>query len=180
MRKEILQKMEIPKNVEVLIEKDYIVIKGSQGENKRKINLRNIKIYKENKELIFECKKATKKEKKAINTFKAHVKNMIDGVSNKFEYQLKICYSHFPITAEVKGNELIIKNFIGEKENRKAKIPKGAEVKVDKEIITINSINREIAGQAAANIEQSTKIRKKDRRVFQDGIFIINKAGKEI
>jgi large subunit ribosomal protein L6 len=180
MKKEISQKIEIPENTELILEGNIITIKGSQGEIRRKLDLKELEIHKEGNHLTLSCKKATKKEKKRINTGIAHIINMIKGASKKFEYQMKICFSHFPITAEVKGNELIIKNFLGEKQNRKSKIPKGAEVKVEKEFIIIESISKEIAGQTAANIETATKIRNRDKRVFQDGIFIINKAGKEI
>jgi large subunit ribosomal protein L6 len=180
MKKELSQKIEIPENTEIILEGNVIIIKGAHGENKRKLDLKELEIHKEGNHITLSCKKATKKEKKRINTGIAHIRNMIKGVSKKFEYQMKICFSHFPITAEVKGNELIIKNFLGEKQNRMSKIPKGAEVNVNKDIITIESINKEIAGQTAANIETATKIRNRDKRVFQDGIFIINKAGKEI
>ncbi len=148
MKKEISQKIEIPQNTEIVIEGNIIIVKGVHGENRRKLDLKELEIHKEDNHLTISCKKATKKEKKRINTSIAHIKNMIKGVSNKFEYQMKICFSHFPITAEVKGHELIIKNFLGEKQNRKSKIPKGAEINVGKEIITINSIDKEIAGQA--------------------------------
>ncbi len=180
MKREITQKIEIPENVEIITEGNTILAKGPEGEIKRKFDMRNLEIKKENNHFIIDCKKATKKEKKRINTMRAHINNMIKGISKKFEYQLKIVFSHFPITAEVKSDELIIKNFLGEKENRKAKIPKGAEVKIEKDIIAVSSANKEIAGQAAANIETATKIKKRDLRVFQDGIYIINKAGKEI
>jgi len=81
---------------------------------------------------------------------------------------------------EIKDKEAIIKNFLGEKIPRKTKILEGAEVEMDKDIIKVRSVNKERAGHDAANFETATKIRKKDKRVFQDGIFIINKAGKEI
>ena len=180
MKREIFQEIEIPENVNVVLEGKKLIVKGPDGENQRQFNLREIELKKEGNKITIRCEKATKNEKKEINTARAHVQNMINGVSKKFEYRLKVCFSHFPITVEVKGNEIIIKNFIGEKENRKAEIPHGAEVKVNKEMITVTSSSKEIAGQAAANMEQATKIRKKDRRVFQDGIFIISKAGKEI
>lgn len=180
MKKEILEKIEIPDGIEVVIEGNFIIVKGSQGENKKKFNLKNLQIRKEHNHLTIGCKKATKNEKKRINTLRAHLNNMIEGVSKMFEYQLKICYSHFPITAEVKGKEMIIKNFLGERANRKLKILEGADVDVDKEIIIVKSVNKEIAGQMSADIEKITKINKKDRRVFQDGIFITSKAGKEI
>ena len=180
MKREIFQRVEIPENVELNIKNNAVTVKGPHGENTRKFDFGNLEVNKEDHNLIIGYKKATKHEKKVINTLRAHIKNMIEGISNKFEYRMKICYSHFPITAEVKENELIIKNFLGEKANRKSKIPAGAEVKVDKEIVVVTSSDKEIAGQAAANIERATKIRKRDRRVFQDGIFIITKAGKEI
>ena len=180
MKKEIFQEIEVPEAIEVSIEKDTLIIKGPEGENKRKFNTRNIVFEIKDKKIRIGNKKATKKDKKRINTITAHIKNMIKGVQEKFVYTLKTVFSHFPITVEVSGNEVIIKNFLGEKVPRKCSIPKGAEIKVDKNIITVSSYDKEIAGQAAANLERVTKIRNKDRRIFQDGIYIVNKAGRKI
>ncbi|MFH1325731.1 MAG: 50S ribosomal protein L6 [archaeon] len=180
MRKEIFQKIKIPQEVEVEIDKNTIVAKGKDGEMKKKFNLKGIVLKKENNELIVGHTNATKKDKREINTTYAHIKNMIEGVQKKFEYKLKICSSHFPITVEIKGKEATIKNFLGEKTPRKAEILEGADVRVDKDIITITSSDKNLAGQTSANFENATKIRKRDRRIFQDGIFIMNKAGREI
>ena len=180
MRKEIFQKIKIPEGVEVEIIGNTLIIKGKEGENKRKFNIADLVFEKRNDEIVLGSENATKKEKKKINTFAAHIKNMIKGVQEKFEYTLKACYSHFPITIEVQGDKAIIKNFLGEKSPRIVKIPKGIEIDVDREIIKIKSVNKELAGMAATNFEKATKIRKKDRRIFQDGIYMTNKAGREI
>jgi large subunit ribosomal protein L6 len=180
MHKEFLQKIEIPEGVEVSINENEIVVKGKEGEIKREFNLNKLQIEKKVGEIIIACEKATKREKKRINTISSHIKNMIKGAGKKFEYKLKICSSHFPITVKAEGKEVVIKNFLGEKIDRKSKIPEGVEVKIDRDIINVSSVNKELAGQAAASLERATKIRKKDRRIFQDGIFMISKAGREI
>ncbi len=180
MKKELFQRIEIPEGIEVDIDGAKVTVKGAEGKNEREFNLANVALEKKGNEIILGNKKATKKEKRRMNTIAAHIKNMIQGTQSKFEYKLKVCFSHFPITVEVKGNEALIKNFLGEKTPRKTKIPVGAEVKVDKEIITVTSSDIETAGQAAANFENVTRIAKRDRRVFQDGIFITSKCGEEI
>lgn len=180
MRKEILREIKIPSGVEIKLEGDLLIVKGKEGENRKKINKRNISFEIKEGKIIIENKKSTKKEKKTIQTLAAHIINMIRGVQDKFVYELKTVFSHFPITVEVKGNEVLIKNFLGEKVPRKCKVPNGAEIKVNKEIIIVSSSDKEIAGQAAANLEKITRIRKRDRRVFQDGIFIIEKPGRSI
>ncbi len=180
MRKEIFQEIDIPEGVEVNLEEDTLVVKGPEGENKRNFNMRNIIFEIKEKKIRIGNEKSTKKDKKRINTITAHIKNMIKGIQEKFVYTLKVVFSHFPITVEVSGDEVIIKNFLGEKIPRKCDIPKGAEVKINKNIITISSYDKEIAGQAAANLERVTRIRNKDRRVFQDGIYITNKAGRDM
>ncbi len=180
MKKELYQEIEIPEGVEAEIDGAILKVSGPEGKNEKQFSIHNLDFEKKDNKIIIGNKKATKKEKKLMNTIASHTKNMIKGVQEKFEYQLKICFSHFPITVEIKDKETIIKNFLGEKIPRKTKIPEGVEVKIDKDVIKVISVNKELAGQVAANFEIATKIRKKDKRVFQDGIFIINKAGKEI
>ncbi len=180
MKKKLYQTIEIPDGVEVNLEEDKVIVKGPEGENERTFNILSLDFEKKDNSLVIGSEEATKNEKKMMNTIVAHIKNMIKGVQKKFEYELKICSSHFPVTLEVKEKEAIIKNFLGEKTPRIVKIPEGVEVKVEKDLIKISSVNKESAGQAAANFEKATKIRMKDRRIFQDGIFITKKNGREI
>ena len=180
MKKKLSKTIEIPEGIEVNVDGSALTIKGSEGENKRTFDTINLIFEKKDNQIIIGSEKSTKREKKMMNTIAAHIKNMIEGVEKKFEYKLKVCFSHFPISVEIKENEAIIKNFLGEKIPRKVKIPEGVEVKIDKEIITITSLDKELAGQGAANFETATRIRMKDRRIFQDGIFITNKAGREM
>ncbi len=180
MRREIFQEIEIPSGVELKIENGLVIVKGKNGENSRQFNVNNIKLEKKENKVFIECKESTKKEKKRINTIAAHIRNMISGIDKKFEYTLKICFNHFPITVELNGNQALIKNFLGEKVPRKCKLIGGAEVKITKDYVTVTSHSKEIAGQTAANFEKATRIRLRDRRIFQDGIFITSKNGKEI
>jgi len=180
MKKEIYRKIEIPEGISAELEGNFLRIKGPEGENSRKFILGKVDIVKEGNSISVGSKKATKKEKKMINTVAAHIKNMVLGVQKKFEYELKAVFSHFPVNLEIKEHELIIKNFLGEKVSRKAKIPHGVSVEVNGNIIKVASTDRELAGQTAANFETATKIRARDKRVFQDGIFMTKKAGGEI
>jgi large subunit ribosomal protein L6 len=180
MKKDIEKIIEIPEGVEVEVDGNSVKTKGESGEIEREFKIKKIDIEKMDGKIRLSSKSASKKEKKVMNSVAAHIKNMVAGAKDKFEYKLKICASHFPMTVEIKGKEAFVKNFLGEKIPRKVKIPEGVEIQIDKEFITVISPNKELAGQAAANFEKSTNVRLRDRRIFQDGIFITNKAGREI
>ncbi len=180
MKKEIIKEIKIPEGVEVSIEDSMLIIKGKEGENKKLFRLNKIEIKKEGEKVIMISKKATKKEKRMINAISAHITNMIKGVQERFEYTLKICFSHFPFNIEVKGRDVIIKNFLGEKIPRRLEIPKGVDIKSDRDTILVSSTDKELAGQVAANLEKVTKVKNRDKRIFQDGIYITKKAGEEI
>jgi large subunit ribosomal protein L6 len=82
------------------------------------------------------------------------------------------------MNVSLEGNKLSIKNYLGEKIPRVLEIKEGASVKVENENIVVESISKEIAGQVSADIEQISKRVGFDSRVFQDGIYIIEKDGK--
>ncbi len=180
MKSKIIEKIEIPYGIEAQVENNEVNLNSNGKEIRRRFNFYGIEISKQENSISIESKKATKKEMKVIYTIKAHIINMISGLKKPFVYKLEVAYVHFPMTLEFnkEKRELLIKNFLGEKNPRKAEIQKEVDIEINKNIITIISNNKELAGQAAANIEKSTRIRNRDRRKFQDGIFIIEKPGR--
>lgn len=180
MRKEISQEMELPEGVTVTFEKGILKCTGKNGALEKSFNFTGLDFKIQENKIILSHQKATKKEKRRINTAFSHIKNMIKGVEENFIYELKVCFAHFPITLEMKDNKIMIKNFLGEKIPRVSKIVEGSQVEIKGDLILVSSANKESAGQTSANLEKATKIRSRDRRIFQDGIFLINKSGKHI
>jgi large subunit ribosomal protein L6 len=125
-------------------------------------------------------KNASRKEKMQAGTTEAHINNMILGAQHNHVYKLKICASHFPMTAAVSGDTFTIKNFLGEKIPRTTKIEPGVKVTVEAPEITVEGADIEKTGIVAARIEQLTKIAKRDIRIFQDGIYMTKKPKKDI
>ena len=141
----------------------------------RKLPQLSITIQKENNKIILFSNKKSRKYKRVLYTTAAHIKNMIRGIDKPFIYKLKVCSGHFPMSVKLEGNSIIISNFLGEKIPRKALILPNVKINISGDVITVESSNLEAVGQTAANIEHATKIRKRDRRIFQDGIYITEK-----
>ena len=175
MHEDIEEIIEIPEGV-FASKNSLLNIKGKEGEVKRKIH---VPYEIEENKIILKAKNSTKNKKRMIMAEKAHISNMIKGVQKKFEYILQICFIHFPMTIKLEGKKLIIKNFLGESKERKANIRDNVEVKIEGDKIKVFSVDKEAAGQTAATIESATKVKNKDRRIFQDGIWIIKTPDKE-
>ncbi|MFH1359056.1 MAG: 50S ribosomal protein L6 [archaeon] len=175
----LYEEIEIPEGIIASIEDDILIIKKEDKELKRKlISLLDIKV--EGNKVLLSAKRPRKIERKLFGTFKAHINNMIKGLTEGFTYNLTIANVHFPMNVSFdKGNnEIVVKNFLGEKKDRRIKLLEGVDVKVDKDTIEIKSYDIEKAGDSATRIEKGTKVRNKDRRIYQDGIFITEKPGR--
>jgi large subunit ribosomal protein L6 len=170
----------IADGVTVSYEKGMLTAKGPKGEVTKKLLHPKVDFKIADGNVTISAKNATKREKMNIHSYRAHVTNVIEGAANGFVYELKICSGHFPMSASVKGNNFELKNFLGESVARNLTLKEGVEVKVAGEIITVESSNKELAGQVAADLEQLTRITNRDRRIFQDGIYITKKAGKDL
>ena len=170
----IREEIEIPEGVEVIID-DEISVKGPNGETSRKFTYPNVTIKKEDNLIVLETAFPKKKDKSMIGTTRAHLNNMITGVTDGFTYHMKIVYAHFPMTVKAQGDTVTIDNFIGERHPRSAKIVGDAKVQVKGDEVIITGVNKEDVGQTMANLEQATKIKGKDPRVFQDGIYLTSR-----
>jgi large subunit ribosomal protein L6 len=178
-RKKMEETIMLPEGVDITQEEGKVTFKGKNGTIERKMINPYVKISKKDNSIIIASKSDTRKNKRVFYTTKAHINNMIIGVTEGFIYLLKICSGHFPMSVKVEGQKITISNFLGEKIPRTIKIPPNVEVKVDKDIITVFSSNKELAGQTAVNIERATIISNRDPRVFQDGIYITEKPGRK-
>ncbi len=180
MKLDMNDTVELPSGVTASAINFIITVKGPKGEVKRKLTAPSIKVKVEGSMLALSAKKGTKREKTAINTLVAHVRNMVKGVQQPWVYKLKVCSSHFPMNVTLQGKDFTIKNLFGEKVPRTIKIRDGVTVKITGQDITVESPDLELAGNTASDIEQLSRITHVDRRVFQDGIHMTEKCGVKV
>lgn len=173
------QRIEIPSDCQVSLENKTVTVNGPKGSLKRAFPEPQTLIKREDNELVVTTHINRKKTRALVGTAVAHVRNMFIGVQYGYEYEMKIVYSHFPITMEVQDKTVVIKNFIGERGIRTARLIGDVQVRTTEDEVFISGIDIEHVSQSAANIQQACKIRDKDRRVFLDGIYVIRKRKGE-
>lgn len=167
--------IEIPKDVTVTLQEKTVEVSGEKGRVTRNFSQAPVNIQMQGDEIMVSALRLRRKESALVGTVLSHVQNMIKGVTIGFTYKLKIVYSHFPISVKAEGNKVVIGNFIGERNPRIAKIMGDVKVKVKGDDVIVQGVNIEHVSQTAANIEQATRVKKKDPRKFLDGIYIYEK-----
>ena len=167
----------IPEGVSATISEDGVVtVTGPKGSLNRTFQSSYIQLFQDGSGLVVRVDVPRRKQRAMAGTWNAHLNNMVKGVTDGFTYNLKAFYSHFPMTLAVNGNTFTVNNYFGERVPRTAEILQNVDVKVTNKVeITVSGIDKESVGQTAANIERCTTVKKRDRRVFQDGIYLLSK-----
>ncbi|MGB9978352.1 50S ribosomal protein L6 [Methanobacterium sp.] len=168
------EEIPIPEGINVTVDNE-VTIKGSKGQLSRKFNYPNVVIKTDDDNVVLEAHFPKKKDKAMLGTIRSHINNMIIGLTDGFTYNMKIVYAHFPMTVKAGKDKVTIENFLGERYPRTAKIVGSAKVQVKGDEVTVTGINKEDVGQTMANLEQATKIKGRDPRVFQDGIYFVSR-----
>ena len=171
-----VRKVKIPDGVKVSLDGSQLNVKGPKGQLSRNMRFPQVTISVEGSEVTIGTDSKRKEITSMVGTLEAHTKNMCRGVTQGFEYRMKVVYSHFPIQLKLQGSRLEIANFLGEKKARYARIEADVTAKVANDEVVLTGINCESVGTSAANIEHATHIRDRDPRVFQDGIYIVQRS----
>ncbi len=169
---ETLRSVEIPENVEVTLEEKAVTVRGEKGTLTRDFSHAPVSIRVEGREVRVWANWPRKREEALVGTVCSHIQNMIVGVTEGFTYKLKVVFSHFPISVKVKGNKVLIENFIGERSPRVAKVMGDTKVVPKGEDVIVQGIDIEDVSQTAANIQRATKIKRRDPRKFLDGVYV--------
>jgi large subunit ribosomal protein L6 len=167
---------EIPDGVTVSMDGTRVVVAGPKGTLTREMRFPGIAIAIDDGLVTVSTGVTRKRVVAMVGTLASHIRNMCRGVSEGYEYRMKVVFSHFPIQLKLQGTTLVIDNFLGEKQSRFARIEPGVTAQVGNDAVTLSGIDKEKVGNSAANIEHATRIRNRDPRVFQDGIYIVERA----
>lgn len=171
--------IELPEGVDATYSGHLLTLKGPLGKVSRDFNKIRVDISLEGRVVKLRSFSTRKRHAAIMNTAKSIVNNMITGSTKGFTYRLKVAFAHFPITVKVKGKEVHIENFYGERSPRVANIIGDSKVDVQEDDVIVTGTSVDDVGQTAANIEQVTTVKRKDQRVFLDGVYVYEKRRNE-
>lgn len=170
------QEVPIPEGVEVSLRKDMLRVSGRLGTTHKSFRKIPVRIEVAGGAVRLRAAGPRKRDYAILNTARSTVRNLCEGVSEGYTVKMKVVFAHFPITVKVDGARVLVENFQGERSARVARIvgatrvePKGEDVLVTGPVLTDVT-------QTAANIQQGTRVKGKDHRVFLDGIYAYEKA----
>ena len=167
--------IDIPDDVSAETDHLELTVEGPNGSVTRRLWYPDIDVTVENGVVAIASENEDAKTNATVGTFESHVTNMVHGVTEGWEYTMEVYYAHFPMQVTVDGDEVVIENFLGERAQRRTPIRGDTDVQIDGETVTLSGSDKEAVGQTAADIEQLTKVTDKDTRVFQDGVYIVEK-----
>ncbi len=143
----------IPAGVEVKVEVNKIKVKGSKGELTQNIHPM-VDVVQKDGQLVVSVKNPQDKSQKALwGLFNRLVFNMIKGVVEGFSKRLEIHGVGYKAVAS--GSNLVLS--VGHSQPFEYKIPAGIEIKIEKNIVTVSGIDKQLVGQTAAEIRAVRK-----------------------
>ena len=168
--------IEIPQGVKVKVQGFEFEAQGPRGKVTKKFRNEYVSVEMKDKKIRVFTKREKKTDTAVVGTWESIIKSSFTGVTKGFIYTMKIVYAHFPVKVTVKGNQVLLDNFLGEKSPRKITLGPDTKVTVKGDLVTVEGSDLEVTGNAAARIEKMSKIKGFDPRVFQDGIYIVRKG----
>src|SRR5437867_2173530 len=168
----------IPDPVKVSESHRILNVEGPLGKTRKNFKRIPVDLQVRGKNIILKSLGTRKKDYAIFKTAESIIETLIKGVQTGYTYKMKIVYAHFPITVKVKDGHIHVENFQGERAARISKIfgDSKAIAKGDDVIIT-GSVLTDVS-QTAAALQQNTKVKNKDHRVFLDGIYLFEKHDK--
>jgi large subunit ribosomal protein L6 len=167
--------IQTPEGLDVSLGQGRLSVKGAKGEISKEFVHPLVSITNSGGKITIASEIDKKKVKAIIGTWEVLINNMFSGVSKGWKAELKLVYSHFPVKLKIDASRLVIDNFLGEKSPRKVAIPQDIKVEINQSVLTVSGPDKEKVGQLCGRIEQTTRVKGYDKRVFQDGIYITRK-----
>jgi len=168
--------IEIPEGVEVQINRQKITIKGPKGELSREVRP-EIKIEIKQGKIFVSIKRQTKQSRAFWGLTRALLANMVEGVVSGYEKKLEI--HGLGYKANVQDEELVLS--AGFTHLVKIKAPEGIKMSVERNIITVSGIDKELVGLIASKIRKVRPAEPyKGKGLRYQGEVIRRKAGKKV
>ena len=168
--------IQIPDNVNVNLKGAMLHVQGPLGHVYKNFKKIPVVIEVNDKKILVKQTGKRKKHYAIRNTAKSIIQTLCMGVVDGFTMKMKIVYSHFPITVKVEGKKILIENFQGERAPRIAMIKGDTKVDVKGDDLIITGPVLTDVSQTTANVQQKSKVKNKDHRVFLDGIYRYSKS----
>ncbi|MHB8565994.1 MAG: 50S ribosomal protein L6 [Nitrososphaerales archaeon] len=170
--------VELAAGVTAKFQKDKLLIQGPLGKVEQDFSKIPVEIKIEGKTIKILSRGARRKDRSIFNTARSLVLNAVQGVTNGYQYKLKVIFAHFPVSIKIQGQNILVENFYGERSPRVAEIVGDTKAEVQGEDIILNGVSIQDVGQTAANLEQATTVKRKDQRVFLDGVYVYERTRK--